>query len=124
MKKIIIFVVCIALVFGLYKVISPAPSTPEVIDGSPDLILFWGEGCPHCEKVKAYISEHQLNSKLKISSKEVYLNKDNQKELVDTVKKCPEIDSSQGVGVPLGFDPKSGKCLLGDQPIIDWLSQK
>jgi len=43
-----------------------------------DLIFFWGEGCPHCENVKKYIAENNLDSKIKISSKEVYSNQSNQ----------------------------------------------
>lgn len=96
----------------------------KIDDSSAELILFWGEGCPHCEKVKDYIKENSLESKVKIVSKEVYYNQDNQRELEETVKKCPEIDASQGVGVPLAFDTQNSICLYGDTPIIEWLESK
>jgi glutaredoxin len=120
MKKIIILTIIVLVLFGLYKYLSYQPIT-GVVNSNADLIMFWGEGCPHCEKVKDYISTNKLDQKIKISLKEVYYNKDNQKELESTVTKCPEIDTKQGIGVPLAFDTKNQKCLYGDQPIIDWL---
>ncbi len=123
MKKLIpIFL--IILVIGAYFYFNSQKTDilgSKVDDSSAQLILFWGEGCPHCEKVKDYIKENNLESKVKIASKEVYYNKDNQQQLEETVKKCPEIDASQGVGVPLAFDTQNNKCLYGDTPIIEWL---
>jgi len=120
MKKIIII---LAIVFGLFFVFKflYRPTPASVSTDSADLILFWGNGCPHCEVVKDYISQNELDKKIKISSLEVYYNQANQKLLEETVKKCPEIDTTQGIGVPLAFDTKNQKCLLGDTPIIDWL---
>jgi len=125
MKKIITLVTILAVIFGLFKLLSTKPNTlgSQTYD-SPDLVLFWGDGCPHCEKVKEYIQTNKLDSKVKINYKEVYYNKSNQKLLSDTVKQCPEIDSTQGIGVPLAFDPQNKQCLYGDQPIIDWLKTK
>lgn len=124
MKKIITIVIIIAVIFGLYKLLSHNPSVAGVSDSQADLIFYWGDGCPHCEKVKEYISQNKIDSKVKISYKEVYYNKDNQAALEATVKKCPEIDTSKGIGVPLAFDTKGQKCISGDQPIIDWLTAK
>jgi glutaredoxin len=119
MKKIIILVVIILILAGLYKYISYQPIA-QVTDDNADLIIYWGEGCSHCEKVKEYISTNKLDQKIKISLKEVYHNQENLQSLEDTVKKCPEVDIQQGIGVPLAFDTKNQKCLSGDQPIIDW----
>jgi glutaredoxin len=124
MKKVIIVVAVIIALFGLYKLFSHNPAVSGVSDNTADLILFWGQGCPHCEKVKQYIADNKLDAKIKIAYHEIYYNKDNQQLLADTVKGCPEIDISQGIGVPLAFDKKNNKCLSGDEPIIQWLSQK
>lgn len=123
MKQLVIILLFAGLAFGAYKIFTTQPSPPTIPDSQADLILFWGEGCPHCEVVKKDIKDKNLESKIKISYKEVYYNKTNQIQLEATVKKCPEIDSSKGIGVPLGFT-KDQKCLYGDQPIIDWLSTK
>ena len=123
MKKIapLIFIIVVFLVgYKFYQ----ANRTPPISDADANLILYWGDGCVHCEKVKKYITDNQLDSKIKIAYKEVYYNKANQKQLEATVAKCPELNSSDGSGVPLAFDPLSQKCISGDEPIISWLGTK
>lgn len=123
-KKIITVLVIVAILVGLYKITSKNPKAETnngVSADSADLVIYWGEGCPHCENVKEYIATTSADSKLKIRWKEVYNDKDNQTEMMATVKKCPEIDISQGVGVPLAYSTKEQKCFQGDTPIIDWI---
>jgi glutaredoxin len=124
MKKFLTIIIVLLIIFSLYKLLFTNSSNYGVPFESADLVLFWGNGCPHCEKVKDYIKENNLDKTVKISYKEVYYDKSNQKLLQDSVKKCPEIDSSQGIGVPMGLERPSGVCLYGDQPIIDWLKSK
>lgn len=120
MKKIIIAILLIvALAYGgkmIYKI-----SLPDYPDDQADLVLYWGKGCPHCENVKNYIRENNLDDKIKIAYREVYYDNGNQMKLEETVKLCPEMDISQGIGVPMSFDPKEKKCIVGDQPAIEWL---
>jgi hypothetical protein len=123
MKKLIFILVAIVVVAVVFKIfINPVPVKTGVDASQADLIFFWGQGCPHCENVMKYINDNKAETKVKISYKEVYNDKTNQQLLTDTVKNCPEIDTSQGIGVPLGFVRASQKCLYGDQPIIDWLT--
>lgn len=124
MKKLIPIFLVVAIVATFFFVNSKKTDVLGSIDSEADLILFWGEGCPHCEKVKDYIKANNLDSKIKIASKEVYLDKENQKLLTETIKKCPEISSSRDIGVPLAFDVKNVVCLSGDTPIIDWLKAR
>lgn len=126
MKKIVItIIVVIVVLFGIYKITSkPTTSTTTNVD-NPDLVLYWGEGCPHCEKVKEYISSNNIDQKIKINQKEVYYDKSNQKELTDVVTKyCPSLGGGQGIGVPVLYNPKDNVCSQGDQPIIDYITQK
>ena len=120
MKKIIIVIFIIAILAFMGKMFTKI-SLPDYPDAQADLILYWGKGCPHCEKVKTYIRENNLDSKAKIAYREVYYDNGNQTKLEETVKKCPEVDTTQGIGVPLAFNPKESKCILGDEPIIEWL---
>lgn len=123
MKKFVFVIIAVILAFGFYKLFSKStPVISGVSDSQADLILFWGQGCSHCEKVMKYITDNKLENKVKISYKEVYNNTGNQQLLAQTVKNCPEIDTNQGIGVPLAFDKKANKCLYGDQPIIDWFA--
>lgn len=124
MKKFIPLFLIILIIGAYFYFNSTKTSILSTTDSEPQLILFWGEGCSHCEKVKNYIKDNKLDSKVKIASKEVYYNKDNQLQLEETIKKCPEIDSSQGVGVPLAFDTQNSACLYGDTTIIEWLESR
>jgi len=124
MKKFLPLILIILVIGAYFYFNSPKTTPPSFPDSEAELLLFWGDGCPHCEKVKDYIAQNNLNSKIKISLKEVYLDKNNQKLLEDTVKKCPEIDTSRGIGVPLAFDTKNSKCFYGDTPIIEWLQAR
>lgn len=123
-KKIIIVLAIIAALIGLYKITSKSPNTSNnnIDSSSADMVIYWGEGCPHCENIKKYVADNKIDSKLKLSWKEVYKNQDNQAEMVQTAKKCPEIDTTKGMGVPFGFSTKDQKCFVGDQPITDWIS--
>ncbi len=127
MKKLIITIIIVVIVLlGIYKVTSkPGSSASSANVDNPDLILYWGQGCPHCENVKKFITKNNIDQKIKISQKEVYYNKANQKELTDVVTKyCPSLNSGQGIGVPVMFDPKANTCSSGDEPIITYITQK
>lgn len=123
MKKIIFIILIVIAALFIGKKISQV-ALPDYPDDQADLILYWGKGCPHCENVKKYIRENNLDNKLKIAYREVYYDNGNQTKLEETVKLCPEVDVTQGVGVPLAFDPKEKKCILGDEPTIEWLKNK
>lgn len=123
MKKIIVITLIIIVFIFVGKKIAQV-ALPDYPDDQADLILYWGKGCPHCENVKKYIRDNNLDSKVKIAYREVYYDNGNQTKLEATVKLCPEVDATQGIGVPLAFDPKAKKCILGDQPSIEWLKNK
>ena len=120
MKRVAVVFVFLIIGLFIYKSLNSSPLA-KISDDQADIILFHGDGCPHCKVVSDYITANQVETKVKIAYKEVYFNKTNQNLLQDTVKKCPEIDSSSGIGVPLAFTKSDNKCLYGDTPIIDWL---
>jgi len=84
------------------------------------IILFYGQGCPHCAKVEEYIKENKVKEKIAFEEKEVYYNQNNAKELGEKAKSCG-IDQNE-IGVPFLWD--SGKCLIGDQDIINFFKEK
>ena len=93
---------------------------PETNNQDGQIILFYGEGCPHCEVVDKYISENKVEEKVSFIRKEVYYNKENQKELIEKAKICGiAVDN---IGVPFLWD--SEKCLIGDQDIISFFKLK
>ena len=136
-KRITYFIITIILFAGLFWLLSQPPKSIQPIIGggdtykdypvydNPDLIFYWGEGCPHCENVEKWLEENNIDQKLKINYKEVYQNKNNQTELYTTAQQyCPDIISNGNIGVPTGFNPIDKKCIQGDTPIIKFLSDK
>lgn len=84
------------------------------------IILFYGDGCPHCAIVEKYIEENDIINKVSFAQKEVYHNQSNAKELEEKAKICGLPTDS--IGVPFLWDGE--KCLIGDQDIINFFKQK
>jgi len=84
------------------------------------IILFYGDGCPHCAIVENYIKESNIKEKLPFEEKEVYYNQNNANDLAQKAQTCGI--STNSIGVPFLWD--SSKCYVGDQDIINFLNQK
>jgi glutaredoxin len=144
-RKLIYIFIGIGLFFGIFWLLSQPPKTQSgntsttksaeasekdtykdsPVYDNPDLVFYWGNGCPHCENVEKWLNENNKDKKIKVNYKEVYYNKDNQTALYNTAKQyCPEIIENGSIGVPTGFDPVTKKCIQGDTPIIDFLTSK
>lgn len=113
MKKLLILISVVGLGF-IYR---------ELTISNPDLVLFVSQTCPHCKNVEDYIQQNNISNKIIIDLKEVNQQPQNQQLLQTTANKCPGLDTSQGIGLPLAFFPGTNTCLSGDSPIIDRLSQ-
>lgn len=86
---------------------SPEPNTYE---------YFWGDGCPHCKIVADFMETWSGKDKIKINKLEVWNNTKNAEVMAERAKVC-NIPRTE-LGVPFMVTP-DGKCLTGDQPIID-----
>jgi len=84
------------------------------------IILFYGDGCPHCAIVEDYIRENNIKEKLSFEEKEVYYNRKNADDLAAKAKICGI--PTNYLGVPFLWD--GSKCYVGDQDIIDFFNQK
>jgi len=84
-------------------------------------VLFYGNGCPHCGKVEEWLEGHpEIKEKINLQEKEVYDDNENARELMARAKGCGIAAEGGGIGVPFLYD--QGQCLMGDQPIINYLS--
>ncbi len=122
-KVIVIIVIVIILVATLFFVWYSNTGTglvdPVLIPEG--IILFYGDGCPHCENVDKYLADNKIEDKVKITHLEVWHNKNNQNVLIEVAKRCNI--SSNEFGVPFLYDPligseQTGKCYAGDINII------
>jgi glutaredoxin len=91
------------------------------LTNKPEMILFFGDTCPHCKNVENYIQTNNVKSKLNFQELEVFNNADNASLLGEKAKQCG-LDTSNGVGVPFFFDGKN--CIQGDEPIIEFFKTK
>lgn len=89
-------------------------------DNKSEIIFFYGETCPHCKIVEEYMDENKIKDKVPFVSKEIYKNKQNSDELIAKAKICGLAVNS--IGVPFLWDGQ--KCLIGDQPIINFFEEK
>ncbi len=89
---------------------------------SSNIILFYGNGCPHCANVEKYLSDNQVAAKINFTQKEVFSNQTNTALLGDKAHSCGL--NATSVGVPFLWDGSTGKCIEGDQPVIDYFSAK
>jgi len=119
-KKVIIptILFIIVLIFSVMILLENKESNHPVEQSQ--IILFYGDGCPHCAIVENYIKENNVKDKLPFEEKEIYYNQKNENELVEKAKLC---------GIPtnlisIPFLWEEGKCYVGDQEIIGFFNQK
>lgn len=111
----------IVLIFSFSVLWQAKDKNPQGIEKiNNQIILFYGDGCPHCEIVDKYIKENKVEDKVSFTKKEVYNNQKNQKELIEKAKICGIPDDS--IGVPFLWDEE--KCFIGDQDIINFFKLK
>lgn len=117
-KNIILFLIILSLGFGFFFFINPKDKGSEK-DAS--VILYVSTTCPHCQKVEDWLDQNsQVKEKSGLVEKEVSYNKTNSQDMADKAKEC-QLDASQGLFVPMLYD--QGRCLVGDEPIINYLSE-
>jgi len=87
---------------------------------SNSMILFYGDTCPHCQKLSEYINANNIKAKFKFQELEVFNNQANSNLMTKKAVECG-LDTSQGLGVPFFFDGKN--CIVGDQEIINFFAK-
>lgn len=122
---IIIAVIFAGLAFWAWQsnIFIRVPPTP-LPEG---MVLFFGDGCPHCENVEVFLTENKINEKLKITRLEIpFLGKTspqlvaNQGLIVQLAEKCAV--SQDKIGLPFLYD--GNDCLQGDEPIINFFKNE
>lgn len=110
---------------GFFLNIFNGPITTDPLPAG--IVLFFGEDCPHCIKVEAFIKDNNIDSKIKITKLEIPFNGKTSPELVanlgllqKTAQTC-KVDVSGGVGIPFLYDG-AGRCFNGDVEVTNFLS--
>jgi hypothetical protein len=127
-KTVIAIIIAIVLVAGLFFVFQSGVFTkiPSSVQPAPlpaGIVLFYGQGCPHCADVDAFIKANNIEQKVQFARMEVWYNKSNQLTLGQVAQKCNI--SLNNVGVPLVYDPstssgQAGKCYEGETDVMNF----
>ncbi len=86
-----------------------APSFAQAGNDQSDVVLYFGQECPHCKDVDKFIVDNQIEQKVIFAEREVWHNVDNQAEMDEKIMECA-LDKNK-VGVPFLFI--RGKCYIG-----------
>lgn len=120
MNKKIVIAAGVFILLSSLMIISSAKDEAKQEESSSGIVLFYGDTCPHCKIVDAYVEENKIKEKIAFVDKEVYNNRANALELQKKAEICGL--PSDNIGVPFLFD--NGRCLIGDKDIIDYFSSK
>ncbi len=113
-KQILLAVfLLIILFFGasvLANEISASASRSSSTEKSVNIYLFYGDGCPHCAKERAFLSEikPEYGEKIRIHEFEIYNNQEN----IDHFLKAAEIMNIEAGGVPF--------IIIGNEHIVGY----
>ncbi len=125
-KNLILTIIAAALIIiggGLllnqqFNFIGPSPNinakAPEGI------ILFYGDGCPHCKLVSDFIAANNVKAKVAFTELEVFNDENNAGILLQKAQICKIAEDK--IGVP--FLWTGSTCLLGDQDVINFFKEK
>lgn len=109
---VLLIIATILIMFGGAYIFSKPVEIPPLTSYE----YYWGNGCPHCKIVDDFFGTWENKDKINIKKFEVWSNTKNAEVMAERAKNC-QIPKT-GMGVPLLVTP-DGKCLIGDQPIIE-----
>ena len=136
MDKAIIFTIIGVVALGLLFWGSQSGFFAKNITSNPNqtplpagIVLFFGDGCPHCKNVEDYITLNNIEQKVKFTRLEVPFNNKTSPQLeanavlmIKLAQSC-NLDASNGVGIPFLYDG-SGKCIGGDVDSINFFKNE
>lgn len=99
---------------------TPAPTpTPSPTPTPNGIILFYGQGCPHCVNVDNYIATNNITQKVNFTKLETWYNQGNAALLQQKATACGL--SANSIGVPLLWD--GSRCYVGETDVINFFSK-
>jgi glutaredoxin len=119
-KKILLTItgVVVIVLAGLLIIGYNNSLKPET--GVEEIILFYGNDCPHCKIVEDFINQNKIEDEVKFTRLEVFDNKVNSNLLAEKAQAC-RLDTNQ-IGVPFLWSGQS--CFMGDVDVIKFFQDK
>lgn len=85
-----------------------------------EALIFYSSSCPHCKTVAEYLNQNADNIKIPVRSLKIDDSKTDGDNIKLALAKVKECEVGENWGIPLMYH--DGGCLMGDQPIIEYLS--
>ncbi len=111
---VLIFVLLIGAIYFGKKANTSPPSA--------SIILFVGDGCPHCEKVEEYVKANDRLRSVPFETREVFNDKKNLRLMQNKIATCAS--GEEITGVPFLWADDGATCLVGDIDIINYFNEK
>lgn len=121
MKKVILIFLVIVVLIGISFFFFKKSQSNKSSEMPKGIVLFYGIGCPHCAKVEDFIKENKVKEKISFEEKEIYFNRKNLELLTKVAEECK---FKEEIGVPFLWDGENEKCIMGDEPIINFFKEK
>lgn len=136
LKSVWAFLTLILFVFGsygIYLIISMPVNTTNNTNTNTEInmedlgisddaaLIFYSSSCPHCKAVNEFLNQNAENIKIPVQSLKIDDSKTDGDNIKLALAKIEECEVGENWGVPLMYH--DGGCLMGDQPIIEYLSQ-
>jgi hypothetical protein len=126
---IIVIVIAAAGIFAFFHYKKPVSNSWNEGDAFPSgyngIIEFYSYDCPHCLNVENYVNKNNIKQKVQFISLEIH-KQDNSNVLLEKAAACGIPQAA--IGVPFLWDPSgsstSTKCIIGDEPIINFFKDK
>ena len=84
------------------------------------IIYFYGQECPHCQKVGEFLDQNKIAEKVVFTKLEVWHNDDNNNMMLQAAKNCQLF--MKDVGVPFLYDGQN--CIIGEVDVMNFFRQK
>lgn len=111
---IIFLVLAVIAIIFVAKSETGTKTTNEAVKS--DIILFYGEDCPHCKVVDEFVENNKVEERISFEHREVYKNQTNATLMVAKARVCGL--NTNSIGVPFLWD--GSNCLIGDRDIISF----
>lgn len=112
--------VFILILIGTLIFLAQQESEKEIAVLDENIVLFYGDGCPHCEDLEKFIEEKDISNKMDFLRLEVWNDQVNKNMMDDALARC-EIDP-RTAGVPFLF--ARGECYKGTPNIESFFTRE
>lgn len=120
MKGKILIVSAVVVVLIVTGYVSMSPRSVSAPGSTDTVVLYYGEECPHCHDVIAFLTANDIASVVPFETKETWNDRANAEELRSRAESCGI--PNDRVGVPFLY--ADGRCLIGTPDIEGYFREK